>query len=107
VSADEIDDRIAELRRIIADGEAIDGDVEECNALIDFRDDVERASGRQFSDATIVPESRFEAYASGYAESITNLDFIYSFVKWDEWARHVKSGYQQIKFGGDTICVRS
>jgi hypothetical protein len=109
----DINDRITWLRSVEKDNgaaeelEMCDEEREELAALVDFRDRVQAETGNHFDEATIVPEDQFTEHARDWANSIADLDFLDSYVDWDEFAADLKGDrYTEMELGDSTVYVR-
>lgn len=107
---DDINNRIHYLRQATQGSQrqgSAPEDIEEFNALRDFRDEVCARTGRRFAEATIVPESQFEDYARYEAHAVADIDIVDAYVDWARFAGNLKNdGYVALEFGDDTVYVK-
>jgi hypothetical protein len=112
ISPTDINDRIEDLKKTVREaqhdgGEPFDEDVAELDALVAFRDEVERITGNHFDEAAIVPASTFEEHARDWAHGITDVDFLDTYVDWAKFADDLKGDrYAEVNFGDDIVYVR-
>lgn len=102
-----IEELKSSIRKAQQSGEDLDEhDVREYDALVTFRDRVESQVDRNFEDVTIVPDDSFADYARDYAESLSNIDHLATYVDWDAFANALKADYTPLVFGDETVHVR-
>lgn len=107
----DVDSRIEELKKKIREAQQDGGDPsaedeDELAALIDFRDDAQRETGKPFNEITIVPEDTFEDFAEQEAREIENIDFLAPFVDWERYGQHLQQDYRALDFGDDLVFIR-
>lgn len=82
-------------------------DEAEFDQLVEFRDEVERATSNQFANATIVPEDLLADFFREEAEVNGMVDEgIANFVNWERYASTAVQDYHRLDFGDDTVYVR-
>lgn len=114
VFAGDIEERIETLRRNLREaqqeGEEPDVDeVEECNALVGFRDNVSLTLGKEFAQVAIVPDEDFEDFLKEQAIEIGDVSVdLSSFVEWDAVAERQRASgdWRQFDFGDELVYVR-
>ena len=112
IFAADLNARIDELKKTIREAqqegdEPFDEDVEEADALIDFRDRVQAETGNHFDEATIVPEAQFEEHARDWAHGIGDFEFLDTYVDWEKFADDLKGErYTELDFGDEIVYVR-
>lgn len=112
ITPNEISSRIEELQKAplgLPDEayELSDDEEDELAALIDFRDEVERVTGKHFDESTIVPEGEFQDHARDWAHGIGDFEFLDTYVDWEKFATDLRGEqYAELDFGDDLVYVR-
>jgi hypothetical protein len=84
-------------------------DIDECDALRAFREEVESRTGGSFDGATVVPDESFIDYTEEYAIEIGLVaESVSSYVDWERFANAYKNdGWTALDFGDDLVYVKA
>jgi hypothetical protein len=113
VDADALEARIDELKGFREDYEAEGGqmgtdEAEELRLLLNFRAEVERATGGSFMEATIVAEREFEKYVRYYAEQDYGVgpESMGDYVDWSRYADDQRKEFTSLVLDGQQVWVK-
>jgi hypothetical protein len=113
VDADGLEARIDELKEARedyeAEGEQMGGDAaEELRLLVNFRGEVERATGGSFLEATIVTEHEFDKHVRYYAEQEYGVgpDDMGDYVDWTRYADDQRKQFTSLVLDGQQVWVK-
>jgi hypothetical protein len=113
VDADGLDARIDELKEFRedyeAEGEQMGADeAEELRLLLNFRVEVERATGGSFLEATIVTEHEFEKHVRYYVDQEygINEETLARWFNWAGYVEHQRKEFTSLVLDGPQVWVR-
>jgi hypothetical protein len=111
IFASSIVNRVEELHTEVHEnnmaGEYDEDATAEWEALLVFRGQVERVTGKHFEEATIVPEEMFTEHARQWANELADIEFLDTYVNWEKFAADLRADrYTTLAFGVDIVYVR-